>query len=359
VSGPGSGSELLLDAWREPDSVYGFTLSQWDRLIPLARQARLLASLAARLDGFRGLAELPQPVQSQLLAARAAATEDDRALRWEVNRICRALRGTGVPVLLLKGAAYSLAGLSVAQGRVAADVDILVPRAALQAAEAALRQHGWEPAVLDRYDERYYRAWSHELPPLRHRDRRSIVDVHHALFTESGGSGPDPDELWRNAVRLPDAELSVLDPSDMVLHSALHLFYGELHGGLRDLVDLDGLLRHFVTRPGFVETLGQRAARFRLTRPLFYAVRYSRALLGTPFPHDGLGDSHATAPGSLVTALMDRIVPLTLLPADGPERVSPALASALALARSHWLKMPAGRLAAHLLRKSIVRWRRG
>ena len=55
MSGPGSGSELLLDAWREPDSVYDFTLSQWDRLIPLARQARLLASLAARLDGFRGL----------------------------------------------------------------------------------------------------------------------------------------------------------------------------------------------------------------------------------------------------------------------------------------------------------------
>jgi hypothetical protein len=32
----------------------------------------------------------------------------------------------------------------------------------------------------------------------------------------------------------------------MVLHSATHLFYdGELNHGLRDLVDLDDLLRHF------------------------------------------------------------------------------------------------------------------
>jgi hypothetical protein len=348
----------LLDAWREPDAVYAFTLAQWDRLIPLARRARLLASLAARLDGCRGLAPLPRPVQTQLLAARAAATEDDRALRWEVNRICRAVRGTGVPLLLLKGAAYSLANLPVAHGRVAADVDVLVPRAALHTAEAALVQHGWEPAVLDQYDERYYRAWSHELPPLRHRDRRTIVDVHHGILTESGGASADPDELWRNAVRLPDTELSVLDPADMVLHSAVHLFYGELHGGLRDLVDLDGLLRHFVARPGFADALGRRAARLRLTRPLFYAVRYSRALLGTPIAPDGPEEGHTTAPGSLVTALMDRIVPLTLLPAEGADRVSPALASVLALARSHWLKMPAGRLAAHLLRKSIGRWRR-
>jgi hypothetical protein len=87
-------------------------------------------------------------------------------------------------------------------------------------------------------------------------------------------------------------------------------------------------------------------------------VRYSRALLGTPIAPDGPEEGHTTAPGSLVTALMDRIVPLTLLPAEGADRVSPALASVLALARSHWLKMPAGRLAAHLLRKSIGRWRR-
>jgi hypothetical protein len=262
-------------------------------------------------------------------------------------------------LLLLKGAAYSLACLPVAHGRIAADVDILVPKAALQSVESALIQHGWEPAVLDRYDERYYRAWSHELPPLRHRDRHSIVDVHHGILTDSGGSGPDPDELWRNAVTLTDSGLRVLDPLDMVLHSAAHLFYGELQGGLRDLADLDSLLRHFAERPGFLDTLGQRASRLGLTRTLFYGLRYARALLGTPLAESDLASTSKAAPGSLVTAFMDRVVPLALLPHEGHGDISTSVAATLALARSHWLKMPPGRLAAHLIRKSLVRRRRG
>jgi len=68
------------------------------------------------------------PIQPRLhlLAARAHAAKHERTLRWEVNRIGHALAEIGVRVVLLKGAAYLMAGLPGSRGRVVSDTDILV-----------------------------------------------------------------------------------------------------------------------------------------------------------------------------------------------------------------------------------------
>ena len=73
--------------------------------------------------------------------------------------------------LLLKGGGYVAAGLPPGTGRRVADIDVLVPRADLARVEQLLRDHGWEFPDLDPYDERYYREWMHELPPLIQRNK--------------------------------------------------------------------------------------------------------------------------------------------------------------------------------------------
>jgi hypothetical protein len=161
-------------------------------------------------------------------------------VRWEVKCIQRALADVGVPVILLKGAAYVMAGLPPAPGRFFSDIDILVPKATLPAVEAALMLHGWATTHHNAYDQRYYRTWMHELPPMRHATRLSVIDVHHAILPETARLRPDPEKL-RDAARPldPNESVMVLAPTDMVLHSALHLFHdGEFDSGLRDLVDL-------------------------------------------------------------------------------------------------------------------------
>jgi hypothetical protein len=48
---------------------------------------------------------------------------------------------------------------------------LLLPRAQLQEAERALFAEGRvADEGLDPYDDRYYRQWMHEVPPLRHRN---------------------------------------------------------------------------------------------------------------------------------------------------------------------------------------------
>ena len=105
------------------------------------------------------------------------------------------------------------------------------------------------------YDARYYRRWSHELPPMRHRDRGSVLDVHHTILPPSSRLRPDPALFWRAAVSLPDGSMAFC-PAHMALHVAVHLFQdGEIAGGLGDLIDFDELCRYFGRRPGFWEQL--------------------------------------------------------------------------------------------------------
>ena len=49
------------------------------------------------------------------------------------------------------------------------------------AAEAALMLDGWASGHRSAYDQRYYRTWMHELPPMQHIQRGTVLDVHHAI----------------------------------------------------------------------------------------------------------------------------------------------------------------------------------
>jgi hypothetical protein len=353
-----SNGGLMLEALRRPELMASLSLRQWELFLPLARNSGLLSRLAA-LAEERGLdRELPEKVVDYLNAARAVARHHETCVRWEVNRIRRALCPTRARIILLKGAAYILGGLSAGRGRLVGDVDILVAKGELEAVEQALLEAGWEPAKLHPYDQRYYRTWMHELPPLRHRERRTTVDVHHTILPETARVHPDADELRSAARPLDPPELFLLAPEDMVLHAAAHLFQdGDLTGGLRDLCDLDALLRQFGdSEPGFWERLAERGRTHELERALFYALRFCRRLLRTPMPEGVIGLAHAGAPIRPVTRIMDALATRALVPGADGGGARGGAARWLLYVRSHWMRMPPWLLAGHLLRKSLRRW---
>ena len=136
---------------------------------------------------------------------------------------------------------------------------------ALPDVERALLAAGWEWVKEDGYDDHYYRRWMHELPPLIHRERDRMIDVHHAILPLTARPKPDMAAMIADRVPLADG-LFTLSPADMIVHSAAHLFAdGDLAGGLRNLWDIDRLLREFGERDsGFRAQLVDRA---EATRP--------------------------------------------------------------------------------------------
>jgi len=227
----------------------------------------------------------------------------------------------------------------------------------LDQVESALMLHGWVATHLDDYDQRYYRQWMHELPPMVHIKRESAIDVHHAILPRTAPVHPDPAQLRAAAVAVPGHPgLQVLSPPDMVLHSTTHLFFdGELDHGLRDLVDIHYLLREFGHQPGFWEALAVRARTLQLERPLFYALRYCSRLLATPLPPEADALRNAGRPAPLLLAVMDRLFERALLPVHAScSDAWTGVARFCVYVRGNWLRMPPLLLVRHLFQKAFL-----
>lgn len=352
-------STLLADTLAVPRRCLDYDLEQWSRLVRQARAAELLGQLRARLDEVGMLTSAPAPARRHLDIAWRLSQRHRAALRWELGHLQSALAPLQVPVVLLKGAAYSMAGSHAAIGRVFGDVDILIPRQALDEAETRLVRAGWLPARLDAYDRRYYRQWMHELPPMEHRSRATVLDVHHTIVPPTTGIVPDAARLIARATPVADAELacfSVLAPEDMVVHSACNLFLGEFQQGLRDLFDLHMLLEEFSATDGFWIRLVDRALATGLARPVLDALEQSRERFATSISDEARESLRRSlgvrARRPLRTWMFERALRPDHPSCNGD---GTALARWLAYARSHWLRMPPFLLLYHLTYKAVRR----
>lgn len=348
---------LLLQALRHPEAMRALDMAQWDLLLRQANAAKLTASLVCVLDDADITGDLPAAVRAHLEWTRALMARHADAVHFEIQCIKAALADLDVPVLLLKGAAYSAAGLPPARGRLFNDIDVMVPKTLLAEAEVAFMLHGWHSQGHDAYDERYYRQWMHEIPPIQHMRRQSVIDLHHAILPETARVRPDPARLMAAAVDVPGMPgVQTLAPVDMILHSAVHLFYdGEFDSGLRDLVDLDRLLAEFGAVPDFWDRLPARAVEMELARPLFYALRYAAQLLGTTVSPAVVSALMPAAPNPMLLKLMDGLFLRGLQPAhpSADDRVSGVARWALYI-RGNWLRMPPVLLARHLFHKAFI-----
>lgn len=346
--------DLLLKTLRNIPGTDTLTLAEWDLLIRQARSADLLARLAVMLQRADLLTAVPEQPRAHLRSALVLAEAQTTAVRREVEHVRLALSGLGIEPVLLKGGAYLMADLPASLGRLFTDLDILVPQARLPEVEAALMLGGWATTHHDPYDQRYYRRWMHELPPMLHIRRMTLLDVHHAIVPATADLKPSSEALLADALPLPDHPgLRVLAPVDMVLHSATHLFYNEeFSHGLRDMSDLDLLLRHFMQAPDFWSALLDRARQLGLMRPLHYCLRYCVRLFDTPIPEAVL--KQVERQGGRASRLMDRLW-LKVLGSLHPSArdAASSLAAQLLYLRAHWHRMPPWLLAYHLSMKAL------
>ncbi|AOH84708.1 hypothetical protein AWL63_12770 [Sphingomonas panacis] len=329
----GANGWLLARILRAPGDAATLDAASWTALIAIARAEQMIGTLAWRLHGTT----MPPAVARILADARASAEHGRTLALWEAEAARRALAPLGVPVVLLKGTAFVAAGLMAGQGRSIGDLDILVPRASLDVVERALLANGWEWVKPDAYDDAYYRRWMHELPPLIHRDRDRMIDVHHTILPLTARITPDAEGLLADAVPLRAEDkggLAMLSRTDVIVHAAAHLFAdGDLAGGMRNLWDVHCLIEEFDA-----EGLVERAEHHGLGDAVGRALRLAAALYG---------DGATLSPG-------DRLCLRRITARDGWGRATRPWTRLAFYLRSHWLRMPPAMLARHLWTK----WRK-
>lgn len=350
-----SNATLLVDALRDPATTARLDADGWNALIAMARAEQLIGTLAFRLDGQA----TPAKVVGIMADAKIHAEYQRHSALWEADCARRALTGIAGKLILMKGTAYAAARLDAATGRSIGDLDILVAKRELPAVEAALLDAGWEWVKQNAYDDAYYRQWMHELPPLIHRERDRMIDVHHTILPLTARPKPDAAAMIDAAITLEPAVerrvvprhlagkggLHVLAPADMVCHCAVHLFAdGDLSGGLRNLWDIDRLVRQFANAPNFADSLHLRAQRHGVGEAVARALRLSHALYGTPV------DPELAGKGNWRDTLFIR----RLLARNGDGRQTRPFTRLGFYIRGHLLRMPLNMLIPHLWTK----WRK-
>ena len=357
---------LLVQALRDPATTRKLDANGWTALIAIARAEQLIGTLAHRLSGEA----VPAKVAEILKDARSNAAHQKRSALWEGDCAARALADYDGKVVLLKGTAYVTAGLRAGEGRHIGDLDILVARKDLPQVEALLLEKGgWEWVKEDAYDDAYYRDHMHELPPMIHKDRDRMIDVHHTILPLTAGPRPDAGAMLEDSLALSEknivsAELvevrevahhrastnlaltmCLLSPTDMVIHCATHLIAdGDLAGGLRNLWDFHCLTTEFAEVDGeFWINLQSRATHHGLWQAVHTAARLALALYGTEIPEKWR-----------IRCNSDQLFIRRLTARDGWGRPTRKFTRLIFYIRSHLLRMPPLMLARHLFTK----WRK-
>ena len=326
-------------------------------IIRQARPAFLLGFLATHLHKEQ-FPDASEAFWNHLKSANVLYNKQQEIVNWEVQQISAALEDDGIPVVFLKGAAYIAQKLDASEGRFLGDIDILVPQQVIEHVEDKLKKFGWFPKKLSAYDEKYYRQWMHEIPPVRHFSSHTTLDIHHTILPPTVKLNIDAKKLLKNAIPIEGFENAyTLSPEDMVLHSAAHLFHdGELEHGLRDLVDIHFLLAEFSSRDAsFWQALVTRAKEMDLEKPLYYGLHYSKEILHSDVPEGVLQGLNSSRPGWPMSFIMDLLFKKAFQP-DHPscnDRFT-GFARWLLFIRSHYLRMPLYLLIPHLLHKALV-----
>jgi hypothetical protein len=360
MPGPPDSVRPLHTALVDPASSGGYDESQWDRVIPLARGARLLGVLAHRVFESVGRPRLPERVQRHFDAGLIEARFRRQKTLYLLHTITPILKRHPGPWVLLKGAGYIAQNLPFSQGRLPADVDLMVPRTSLDGIEQSLKNAGWEFEKNEEYDQHYYRAWSHELPPMIAAGQSMELDLHHTILPPVGRIKPDTARLFSDAVPVAGTPFHVLCPHDQLLHAVVHLVYdSDFVGRLRDLLDIDALFQGLpLSDRAARQALVERARLHGMEKPLRLAANLCAGWFETPGCDALIAETAGAASalyGNWIASLASHVLP----PVNAREG-STRVAAQLLEARSHWLRMPPWLLAYHTASKgmrSLSQWK--
>jgi len=345
--------QLLICPWL----VSTWSEKHWESLISQCYATSLMARVNWVLKKNNLTHHIPQTLAWHFAAANKAYDAHLHDVNREIDCINKALAPIDIKPVYLKGAAYIVTEENASHGRIFSDIDIYVPKNKINACEQILLWSGWVGSNKDDYDEKYYREWMHEIPPLINIETGATLDIHHNLSPVISRIKINANILEKQIEPGKKANTYVLSPEDRLLHSAIHLLTGEeFYKSFRDLTDLDFMLREYSNKDKeFWEKLISRAREMGVGRVLYYCFRYCSRILHTPIPASSFAAIKESGPHRLLLPIMDSLFYRTLNPSHTSFKDNLYGVSCFCLfLRSHWLKMPLKILIPHLLKKALI-----
>jgi hypothetical protein len=332
--------EILLSCLKAPSTASRLNTYGWNQVLLYGHRTGLLGQLTEHLEAAGINSGIPAPVRRAMDLELLTCQRRGNAALWELSTMRRAIP-ENIPLYVLKGCAYILANDRNHTGRRFSDIDLLVPENHIQRAEASLVIAGWKPTSVSDYDQRYYREWMHEIPPMTHVRRQTALDLHHAIIPKVSCFSFPIETMLSRATEVSSGVFT-LDPLDRIIHCAVHAFLeGVAEKALRDLYDLHCLTRQHCTPDSQRAELLSRVDQLGLGKLVIPALAAAE---------DIFSDTQRLFRTDARATLLSRAATTTF----SSSRITAGIYSTGLLLHSHWAKMPPSLLVKHYLHKAIT-----
>ena len=342
----------VIDIIKQPNKAMKLSLSEWSQFIFILRECELLARFYYLSQEDQVFNQYPEQAQRHLHSAKIKADRQARQAVFEAEQLNENLKKINVQPIFLKGVAYTLLNNKASLGRTYSDMDVLVPKSELKKIERYLTLYGWFAKKTDDYDDKYYREWAHEIPPMFQTSRGTVADIHHNLLPPVSGRAPNIN-LFTQQLQKTTSGTTTLSNAGLVLHSIIHLFFNEeFEHSFRDIIDLDLFFEENFNNQSFWNELFGLAQSSNFHVELYYAYRYCQKLLGSQFPEKFITKVTNFKPSNIRLLIADYIFLRVLLPNHSSFNTrAMKISRSLAFIRGHLLKMPLHILIYHSLHK--------
>lgn len=346
--------DTIISLFKQPTLMSSYSPSEQSIIIIVLRQQNILARFAYLALEHDAINSIHEKAQRHLRNAIKKSERQVYQVGIESQEITKTLAPYSDYVVFLKGAAYSLSGRLVGKGRLYSDIDILVTKTQLRDCEQALVIAGWLGQEITNYDDKYYRKWTHEIPPLIHTGRGTVIDVHHNILPIVSKDAPTVEALAAHVVSTPDG-VQVLSDSAQFVHSAVHLFRNEEYlTAFRDLLDLYLMLieKSNHEQDVFIQNIVDVAKELGLSYEVGLAFDSLKRIMGSNISQRLIDDClHKSA----ARIAFDRYLFQDLLRPQHELLVGSLtpMKHLLATVRGHCIKMPLHLLVYHLSAKSL------
>jgi len=300
--------ELLLSclSGRAPGSGDpGPATTDWSKVVAKAVDFGLAPLLYKRLK--EGGARARVPADSWKLLQLHYFVNSERITRRfrTLRTVLECLHSAGLPVIVLKGAYLAETVYDDAALRQMNDVDIMVPKAELPRAQAALLALGCtqiEPVDIETYrdDYRLPEFYLHDLP----------FEMHWTIALPTGPVRIDVDGLWSRSrpATIAGVEVLALSPEDLLLHLCLHTRYLHQHFAPKPLCDIAETVHHFRDDLDWAQVV-VRAHEWDAARHVGLALHLARVMLRVEVPDSVL---EQLVPGGIDPRLLETAKEFTL-----------------------------------------------
>lgn len=350
----------LIDVLINPPILLNLTLENLSLIIAEARYFNMLSQLKYLCEQHKLLPLLPIQCQKHFDSAWLFYANQSRKLEKEVTEIEKVLKPLAIDWMYLKGCAYHLTGMRCFTGRMMSDIDLLVSEKDLSKVENALKASGFIQKKMTNYDEKFYRNWAQEIPPVKHLFRQVDLDVHFNILPKTIKEALDGKFLFEQsaAIGIKPYE-KALKPHAMLVHSAIHLFHeSEYHKGLRDLYDIVLFIKEFGDDEIFWQETMTLQNNIGNQQSLYLALRYCTKIYHLPIPQKVMQHYEKYKPSTLILKLLDfSFISVFTSTYPSHRKFGYRFACYFLYLRGHLKRMPIRLLIPHLTRKSVYKFR--